>query len=154
MTPLDLYTAEEHQHQTWCGDVLLERTEHQQIFIHTNFLVIPALGLKVYDIVAHHRDTPKHQFEPSFGGLMLFDMVTNEFCYEEGQSGLYPTLSNYLRIKGEGIDEALEDVHVLIYHPEDGVFYSHVDEDGNLFSQTLPSDNLCLDVPTSVVLDS
>ena len=154
MTPLDLYTAEEHQHQTWCGDVLLERTEHQQLFLHTNFLVIPALGLKIYDIEVHYRESPDHEFEPSFGGLILFDMVTNEYRYEEGQSGLYPTLHNYLRAKGEGIDEDLEDVHVFIYYPETGIFYSHADEDGNLSSQIPPPATLCLDLPMSVVSET
>jgi len=152
MTPLNIHTAEEHQHQTFCGDVILERTEHQEIVLYTNFLLIPSMGLKVYDILVSYRDTVEEEFEPSFGGLMLFDMVTNEFCYEEGQSGLYPTLHNYLWARGEGVEEGLDEVQVLLYDPAAKVFYSHVDEQGNLSLQTSPPHNICFDLPKSVIL--
>lgn len=154
MTPLDVHTAEEYHHKTWCGAVVFERTEHQEIELHTNFVLIPKFGLKIYYVVVLYRETSKHQFEPSFDGLMFFDMVTNEHRYEEGGSGLYPALHNYFRARGEENNEDWESIHVLIYHPEADTFYSHVDDEGSLFAQTPLPDNLCLDVPTSVVLDS
>lgn len=151
-TELDIWNVEDYEHKVWFDYHTFEETKFQKIDMHTNFVVIPELGLKAYAVFVDYRDSIEDEWETNFSALMFFNMKTNELVYEEN-SALSVCLHNYNVGRGLQSDypDSLENLKVLIRDGRTNQLYSHVTDTGELQAITSPPEGLLLESPTGII---